>query len=212
MFLFNRRTHLQAGRSREAQAWAAQITEKVNEVSGLPVSLYTEVFGNEVGLLVWSTFVGDLATLEAANQRLQASDAFVDLSDAGLQFTRGAAEDGLVRLVHGEPSIGREINYVTAVQAVCAPRNLARGMTVGIEIAQMAEKITGVPTMFVNGVTGPYGGVGWLTGFTTVAELQAQQETLGANAEWVELLDREAGTAYQDAPDHTQARIYRRVM
>jgi len=212
MYLFGRRGRIAPGNNRGALAWATEVTQKVNEVVEIPVTLYTSVFGPEVGTLVWSVFVPDLATLERNTDRLQADDGLLDLTDRGAQFTVGGLDDTLAQIIHGEPDPTRQIQYVAVVQAVCANRNLARGMAVGVEIAQMAEKITGSPTLFASGATGPYGGVAWFTGFESIQALQTQQEALAADAGWIELLDREAGTAYQENPDLTTSRVYRRLL
>src|SRR5436190_19102365 len=82
MYLFSRRARLSPGNTREAMAWATAITEKVNQISGLPVSLFTQVFSPGVGTLVWSTFVPDLATLEAATDKLNTDDGYISMGDA----------------------------------------------------------------------------------------------------------------------------------
>jgi hypothetical protein len=211
MYLFNRRGRLAGGRNREAISWAVEITARVNTITGIPTTLWTSVLGPEVGTLAWSTFVPDLATIETAMDRLQGDDGFAELADRGAQFTEGGADDGLAQILHGEPDPNRPVNYVNIVQAVCANRNLARGLGVGIEIAQMAEKITGTPTLFVNAVTGPYGSVAWISAFETVQALEAEQQALAADAGWLDFLDQEAGTAYQQNPELTTSRIFRRV-
>jgi hypothetical protein len=71
MYLFSRRVRLAAGNTRAAMEWALGQTEKVNRITGLPISLYAQVFSPEVGAIGWSTFVPDLATLEAAGDKLQ---------------------------------------------------------------------------------------------------------------------------------------------
>lgn len=211
MFLFNRRTRVTTGDPREAMSWAIEITEQVNKVAGVPVALWTGVFGPEVGTLVWSTFVPDLVTLEAATDRLQADQAFGDLAARSAQFAQAGADDGLAEIVHGEPDLSRRPNYASVVQAVCANRNLARGLAVGVEIAQMAEKITGTQTIFARATTGSYGSVSWFSGFDTIQDVETQQQALAADAGWLDFLDREAGTAYQQNPAMTTSRLYRRV-
>ena len=69
MYLFSRRVRVGAGQTRQAMEWALGQTEKVNRITGLQVSLFTQVYSPEVGVLVWSSFVPDLATLEAAGNR-----------------------------------------------------------------------------------------------------------------------------------------------
>jgi hypothetical protein len=211
MYLFTRRGRLTAGRNRDAITWAVEVTAHVNTVSDAPTTLWSSVLGPEVGTLAWSTFAPDLRTIETTMDRLQADDAFAELVDRGAQFMQGGADDGLAQILHGEPDLNRTVTYVTIVQAVCANRNLARGLGVGVEIAQMAEKITGTPTMFVTGATGAYGGVAWISGFEDIRELEAEQQALAADAGWLDFLDREAGTAYQQDPQLTTSRIYRRL-
>jgi hypothetical protein len=161
---------------------------------------------------VWSVFVPDLGTLERNFDRLQTDEAMIDLADRGAQFTVGGLDDSLAQVLHGEPDPARPIQYVAAVQAVCASRNLARGLAVGVEIAQMAEKITNTPTLFASMATGPYGGVAWFTGFESVQALEAQQQALAADSGWIDFLDREAGTAYAENQELTTTRIYRRLV
>src|SRR5258707_15394309 len=79
MYLFSRRSRLAPGNTRDAMAWATGITEKVNQVSGLPVSLFTQVFSPEVCTLVWSTLVPDLATLKAGTDKLNVEDGLVSM-------------------------------------------------------------------------------------------------------------------------------------
>jgi hypothetical protein len=50
--------------------------------------------------------------------------------------------------------------------------------------------------MFVAAVTGPYGAVGWLTSVPDLGAIEAANETLSTNEEWLKLIDR-AGHAYQ---------------
>jgi hypothetical protein len=50
--------------------------------------------------------------------------------------------------------------------------------------------------MFVASVTGPYGGVGWLTSTPDLGAVEAANEALAGDEEWLKLIDR-AGHAYQ---------------
>jgi hypothetical protein len=211
MFLFSRRARLAGGRTQESLRWAAEITDAVNEHSTVPMTLWSGILGPEVGTLAWSAFVPDLTSVQQTMDRLAADESFVALADTGASLLRGGVDDTLAQIVHGEPNPGRDVNYVAVVQAVCANRNLGRGLSIGVEIAQMAEKITGTATMFGSSVTGPYGGVAWLTGFETIAELEARQQALATDAGWLDVLDREAGTAYQEGAELTTSRLYRRI-
>ncbi len=71
MYLFSRQIRFGPGNTREQMEWALQQTEKVNQITGLQVNLFMQVYSPEVGAVGWSTFVPDLPTLEAAADKLQ---------------------------------------------------------------------------------------------------------------------------------------------
>ena len=211
MYLFSRRVRIAAGNTRAAMEWALGQTEKVNRITGLQVSLYAQVFSPEVGAIGWSTFVPDLATLEAAGDKLQVDDDFVSATDKGAALLVGGADDTLGQVVYGTPDPSRQIEYVTAVRAVCATGNLARGMELGVEIAQRAEKITGSPTLFLADVTGIYGGVGWVSGHENVQAMEAVQDKLAADPSWAQYVDKETRGVYAEDPALTTQLIFRRL-
>jgi hypothetical protein len=192
-------------------AWAVGITEQVNKVTGLGVSLYTSVYSPGFGTLVWSSFVPDLATLEAAGDKLQADDKFVALGDKGATFTNGGLDDSLSQVLSGDPDPTLDVQYVTVVQAVCATGKLTRGVELGIDIAQRVEKITGTPTLFALNVTGTYGGVGWASPHANVQAMEASEAALMADPTWGEYVDREVTGVYADEPSMTTQLIYRRI-
>ena len=211
MYLFSRRVRIGGGQTRNAMEWALAQTEKVNRISGLQVSLYMQVYSPEVGSIGWSTFVPDLATLEAAGDKLNVDDDFVSATDKGAALTVGGAEDTLSQVISGAPDPSRQIEYVTAVRTACATGSLARGMELGAEIAQRAEKITGTPTLFLADVTGTYGGVGWVSGHENIQALEAAQQKLAADPSWAKYLDKEVKDTYVDDQSLTTQLIYRRL-
>jgi len=116
MYLFSRRARLSGVKFRESIAWATSITERVAQTTGMQVGLWNQTFSPAVGTLVWSTFVPDLATLEAANDKLMVDDAYNDLVERGTEFViPGSIDDSLGMLIHGQPDPNRHIEYVAAV-------------------------------------------------------------------------------------------------
>jgi hypothetical protein len=211
MYLFSRRIRLGPGNTRASMEWALEQTKSVTNITGLQVSLFMQVYSPEVGAVAWSTFVPDLATLEAAGDKLNADDAFAAAVDKGSSFTVGGADDLLAQVVYGEPDPTREIQYVTAVQTVCANGNLGRGMELGIKLAQRAEKLIGTPTLFLANATGSYGSVGWITGHENAQALEASQQALASDEDWVTYIDKNVGGVYTDEPSHTTQLIFRRL-
>jgi hypothetical protein len=211
MYLFSRQLRFGPGNTREQMEWALGQTEKVNQITGLQVNLFMQVYSPEVGRIGWSTFVPDLATLEAAGDKLNADDAFVAAVDKGSAMTVGGADDTLAQVIYGEPDPNRQIEYVNVVRAVCATGNAARGMEAGVELAQRAEKIMGTPTLFLADVTGSYGGVGWASGFENVQALEAAQQALNSDPGWAQFVDKATAGVYADEPSRTTQIIYRRL-
>ena len=211
MYLFNRQIRFGPGNTRDQMEWALGQTEKVNQITGLQVGLYMEVYSPQVGAVGWSTFVPDLSTLEAAGDKLNVDDAFISATDKGASLIVGGADDGLAQVISGAPDPSRPIEYVTTVRTVCANGNLSRGMELGAEIAQRAEKITGTPTLFLADVTGIYGGVGWVSGHENVQSLETTQQKLAADPSWAKYVDKEVKGTYVDDPSMTTQLIYRRL-
>lgn len=211
MYLFSRQVRLAPGKTRAAIEWAHGQTERVNTITGLQVGLFTQVYSPQVGLIGWSTFVPDLAALESASDKLNVDDAMVSATDSGAAFITGGAEDRLAQVIYGSPDPNRQIEYVTIVHAVCASGNMAKGMELGVEIAERAEKVTGTPGMFLADVTGTYGGVGWISGHADVQAMEAAQQALAEDTSFGKYIDKEVRGVYADEPSATTQLIYRRL-
>ena len=212
MYLFSRRARLAPGNTRESMTWATGITEKVNQITGLNVGLFGLTFSPEVGSLAWSTFVPDLATLEAANDKLLVDDGYISMIDAGAKFASGAgADDSLFQLVYGEPDASRPIEYVTTVQTVCTSGSVIKGIEIGVEIAQRAEKALGVPVLFATGATGMYGAVGWFSGYESIAAMERAQQQLSEDTEFGKFVDKSVRGVYTDDPAESQQLVWRHL-
>jgi len=212
MYLFLRNGRVAPGNDRAAMEWAVGITEQVNQITGLGVGLYASVFSPEAGTLSWGSFVPDLAALEAAGDKLQADDSFQDNVAKGVKLGMSALDDSLLQVLYGEPDPAATVNYVSAVQSVCANGNFARGVEVGIEIAKRADAAAGTSTLFVLASTGVYGGVGWLTGYPDIQSLEASEQAINGDSDFVAYVDKEAGSAYVPDAAATQQRIWRRIV
>ena len=211
MYMFSRAARLGPGSAHEEQAWAIATTEKVNQISETKVSLWTVFASPGVNTLYWTTFVEDLSTLEATNDKLLADSGYHMLLEQGARYTSNEPiNDLLMQVVHAEGmDPAREPAYVAEVEAVIAPGSAAKGLEIGMEIAQRAAQITGTPTSFSVGATGAYGLVAWHTGFESITELQRGQTAIALDPKFMEYLDKSIGGVYQ--PSATQS-IYRRLM
>jgi hypothetical protein len=209
MYAFSRSVRFAPGNLRDAMTWATEVREQVNQITGLGVRLFTQVWSPELGRVSWACFVPDLSALEAANDKLLADDSFAAKVDQGARFLSGGPDDTLAQILHGTPDPNRNVEYATAVRAVCTPGNIQRGIEVGMEIAQKAESITGLPTLFTSGATGVYGQVSWATGHENVQSIDAAQAALMGDPSWMALIDNN-GEVYAQTPSPTQV-VLRRV-
>jgi hypothetical protein len=212
MYVFNRSGRLTGTNEREAIPWAIAIGEKVGQVTGLQVSLYTHVFSPEVGTLVWATMVPDLVTLEAAFDKLLPDDGYHDMIQAGLNHLDPASlHDRLEQVVHpAELDTNRQHGYVSLVRSTINGGQMARGMVGGVEIAQRVEQITGVQSVFMSQATGNYGEVSWAVPFADIAELERAGQALNSDMSFVGLIDS-LGGVYTDTPGGSTQIVMRKL-
>lgn len=209
MYLFTRTGRLRPGSSRESVAWAIGVTEKVNQITSLDVGLWTTFLSPGNGSLVWATFVEDLQSLEDANAKLAVDDILVSEIDRGAQFADGNVDDEIAQLVSGDVDPSQRPQYVAVVRSELAPGGFGKGVAAGIEIAQRATAISGVATSFLVSSTGRYGGVSWVSGTTTLAELQASEQKVNSDLSFIAYVD-EVGSAF--VPGITTQTIYTRII
>jgi hypothetical protein len=198
MYLFSRTVRLGAGNPEKQLAWAFKMTEKVNQISETPVTMWSSVFSPRSQTLVWTATVDDLLTLETVEDKLISDSGYVSLVEEGAVHASGdPVDDGLLQFVFADPAAEQvEATYATTVQATLAPGGSVRGMELGVETAQRAGRITGCPTSFCASMTGAYGAVEWISVYGSVDQLQRGQEALGADVEFAQYLDKELSTAY----------------
>jgi hypothetical protein len=220
MYLFTRRIRARSGGVNEAVGWASGITEKVRQITGLDVSLSASVFGPQVGTLVWSTAVPDLATLETAFDKLNVDGAFVDEANKGQQYAPDGPDDRLLQFVFPDAETlaasargdAPQWQYASVVSSVCAAGALRKGVEVGVQIAQKATELSGVPTAFLMDTTGPYGGVNWISAAPDIQTVEAANAALYASEEFLQLVDEGAKGVYLEDPAATSQLLYRRIL
>ncbi|MBX3284393.1 MAG: hypothetical protein R2746_13285 [Acidimicrobiales bacterium] len=211
MYLFTRQTRLLGGHGSAGLEWAGQVCGAVQDVTGHEVQLWASVYSPGFGTVSWTAWVEDLAQLESIGDQLSADAGYAALVDKGAAYGDGVVDDALMLPLHGAPDAATEVTYVSTVSAVVTGGDVARSMAAGIAIAEQAEKATGLTTMFVQALTGPYGSVGWLSGYADIAAVQAAQEALAADPGWPAVVDASDGCFAAD-PASTQQRLWRRLV
>jgi hypothetical protein len=211
MYLFTRSARLGPGNPAEQASWAISVTEKVNQISELQVSLWSRVFSPGLGTLAWTAATEDLSTLEATDSKLLADSGYLSLLEQGQKYDSGqGADDSLIQLVHADADAANtEPQYASVVDAVIAPGQLNKAVEAGVEIAHAAKLATGRPTSFGVASTGAYGGVAWIVLYDSVEQLQKAEQDLNADSGFSERVDK-VGPLY--LPGVTTQTVYRRII
>jgi hypothetical protein len=178
--------------------WALNMTEKINQISEVPTSLWTSAMSPAMGTIAWTSVVSDLAIIEDTEAKLAADPGYIDLvGQATALLSTDAADQMLMQLVHADPDAAAiDAHYASTTRATLAPGSMVAGIDLGVELAQMVKKITGRPTSFAVSVTGDYGAVMWVSMAETIQQLQAGIEALSSDADFGKAVDGKAGKAY----------------
>jgi hypothetical protein len=209
MYLLSRNARLN---SAAAVEWAQQVLGRAREVTGCGIDLWATAFSPSLGRVAWTSWWPDLSTLEASSIALRGDAKYLAMVAEGRAHIEGEIDDELLLLVHGEldPQRVESVKYVSTVQAVCAAGSAERALAAGAQTAQRAQDLTGLPTLFLSAMTGPYGGVGWITGYDSLGELETAQGKLAVEPSWMANIDAMAGCFVED-PAITQQTLYERV-
>jgi hypothetical protein len=206
MYLFSRNRRAQPAHIAEALGWAVETAAQASQICGLPVTAWSDMWSANAGTIAWTALPDDLATLEQAGDKLAVDAAFGDRVRDGEAFLTGPVVDTLAQIVHGAPPDAPS-QYVSVVTGELVPGSLRAGLEGGIEIATLAERIIGRPTLFTVSTTGRYGAIAWITGHADITEVESAQAALNAENAFLALVDR-VSTCFQADAEQS---LYRRL-
>lgn len=211
MYLFSRRARLAGGNGTAGVEWAVGIAGKVTEITGHRVQVWANAFSPGFGTITWTAWFEDLAALESMFDQLLAEPSYMATAEAGAAFTDGSGlDDGVLQPIHGEPDPERPIEYVSGATAIVAGGSFERAIGVGVDLVEHGEKVTGIPAMFLRALTGPYGTVGWLTGYENISQMERANDALAADPDMLKLIDGTKG-CFVDQAGATQTTLYRKL-
>jgi hypothetical protein len=151
------------------------------------VALWRADFGYPVGTVAWSAWVESQAALSAGFAALAEDEGYFKLLADGAEFLSTPAEDFLRQALHGgpadaPPAVGA---VATVTTAVVAGGKYDQGVTWGVEMAQLVEEVTKLPTLFLLDSYGTFGQVTWLSGAPDLATADAAGEAINANDKYM---------------------------
>lgn len=189
MYLFTRLATLR-GDQRRAMAWAVEIKGYVDAHSDHDLMLWRADFGYPVGTVSWSAWVESHADLNAGFASLMTDDGYFEMLAKGRDFLTAPAEDFLRQALHGGPAQeAPPIGAVTTVTtAVVAGGKYDDGVAWGIDMAQLVEEITKLPTFFLLDTYGTFGQVTWLSGAPDLASADVAAGAVNTNDKYMKAL------------------------
>jgi len=110
----------------------------------------------------------------------------------------------------------RSLGYVLVEDARPGMFDVAAARALGVTPGplfgrlQHGETITGIPSMFGRALTGPYGSVGWLTGYESLAQMEKANDAQAADPTMLKLIDSTQGCFVEDV-GATQTTLYRKL-
>ena len=208
MYLFTRQGRLTAGSMLQGMEWVGEMTAKVNQVTSLNVGVWSPVMSPGLGTLSFGCQAESLGDLEDADAKLTADPIYLDLVQRGAQVTTGEWDDQVAQFIHN-PGADPAATHVAVVKATVANGKFRRGVEVGVEIAEKATSISGVPTAFLLGTTGQYGGCAWISAATSIREIERSEQAINSDPAFLELVDTGAAECY--LPGSGTQTIWRKI-
>ena len=195
MFITSRARRVNPAAQRAAVAFAVEAGARARQMLDRPIWTWMSVMSEDAGVVSWSTRTDHLQDTIDIDDTLFGDDDFADWVEANDGHFTGPFVDRVAEVISGTPS-SEPGAYVQVASGVCANGAIAEGLSFGVEIAEVASRLSGLPTMFAAPVVGAYGSVMWATSIPDLAALEAGDAKLRESDEWIKLVDR-AGHAFQ---------------
>ena len=207
MYLFSRRQTMNQATLRRSMAMAVRASTMVTELTGHEVHAWGAEFSPQVGEITWSAWFEHLSDLGTVTDVLASSEAYLELIESSAGLWVGQAADNLIQIIHASLHPTETPMYASVVRADIENGAMDNGLSLGVELAETVERVTGHPATFGAAATGSFNGVVWITGLPDLQAMETMQAKLAVEPAWHSLIDR-AGSAYRPGATTT---VYRRL-
>lgn len=212
MYLFTRSVTMVGAPARTLD-YVVRTTEIVNGAVDLEIALWANVFGRPLGTYSWNTMVDGRAALGPLATTLASNAGYLEQLARGQEFAGATpAEDVLRQLLHPTELTGEGApagSFAEAITAVPAAGHVVDVMGWGVEVANLATRITGVPVTFWSDAYGRFGQVTWLIVYPDAAAVDAANGELNASSEYISSVDQ-AGGLFE--PGSGERALFSRIM
>ena len=202
MKLFSRRVTL-AGTPADYGPFATQVAQHVSTATGRELALWGVVLGAPRGTMMFTARVEGVADWQEMSAPLMADAGYLALIAANQHLLTGVVEDQLLQGIGSDipdesPPIGA---FATLTTTMVANGAYADAMAWGVDMAELATAVTGMPVRFVMNHYGPFGAVGWIGVGPDAASVDQSTAALDADAEYLKMLGR-AGDLFAEGSGH----------
>ena len=126
------------------------MTAHVSAVVGREVALWSTIFGAPLGTMTYTVRVEGIADLQAVSAQILGDAEYHAKLAKGVDYAVGNAEDRLFQPLNAElgdpPPVGSMALVTSAVMAAGA---YEKAIAWGLDMAQHASSVTGIPTLFL---------------------------------------------------------------
>ncbi len=196
MYLFTRHRRPEPSQLAAATGWFTEAIHQVREATGKDASGWSTVLSPSAGTCIGAVWVEHLEELEQMFDKLRVSHEYQELVARSAGLFNGPLDDSVVHIIHGDRARTKP-EYALMHRALPANGKMREAIAIGVDAAQMHERITGVPVAFGTGMSGPFGECHWIAAFDTIGDLEQAATALNTSAEWPELIDR-MGSLFAD--------------
>jgi len=190
---------------------AKEIAEHLSATRNSEVALYAVAYSPGWGRVTFSSWWEDMASLDAAMLEANEDAKYLELSLA-LAPSVVAVNDVLLDVVFTtqEATEMEMPNIVWSVGGTAVSSRAVEAAMSGIELCQAWKQATGTDATFGRAVTGPFGAIGWLSGFENMGEFDAAWTASGADENWIATLTGSQENFGQDFGSGTST-LYRKM-
>ena len=193
MYIFSRTATTAPGKEVAAMAFAVETAAKAASITGIPCSAYRANFGLPLGTILWSARHDSHAQLAEFEAKLAGDAGWATLTAKAPELFGPVWTDAFTEVV--STSMAAPAAVVSVTMATAANGKIAEAMELGVAIQAAVAKATGLGTAFCADVYGAYGGVRWLIGAASMAEVDAGRAAMNADPTFQSLVAK-AGDCY----------------
>jgi hypothetical protein len=172
MYIFSRSTIATLGRQFDAIPAAVAVAQKVTQVTGHEVTVFTARFGAPQGSVMWSARTESMTELQGITDKLMVDAGYLEMLESMDGLFMAPAEDRLSRVLTA-PIEGATSKYYGVTRAAMADGRQADAIAFGVKTAEYIGKSLGTMSAFTKSAYGGFNDVSWIVAFDSEADVDA---------------------------------------